>query len=132
MGTTLLLLVDDDIAIQKMLGIELSDAGFEVVAAADGTEALAELESDAARFRAVVTDIRLGHGPDGWQIARRARELVPDMPVVYMTGDSTHDWSSQGVPESVILAKPFAPVQLVTAVSTLITNADTHRTGQAP
>jgi DNA-binding response OmpR family regulator len=132
MGTTLVLLVDDDAAIQTMLGIELSHAGYEIVAAGDGTEALAELESDAARFRAVVTDIRLGNGPDGWQVARRARELVADMPVVYMTGDSTHDWSSQGVPESVMLAKPFAPAQLVTAVSTLITNVDTHRTGPAP
>lgn len=108
MGTTLVLLVDDDAAVQTMLGIELSHAGFEIVAAGDGTQALAELESDAARFRAVVTDIRLGTGPDGWHVGRRARELVSDMPVIYMTGDSTHDWSSQGVPESVMLAKPFA------------------------
>jgi DNA-binding response OmpR family regulator len=127
MGTTLLLLVDDDAAIQTMLDIELSDAGFDILAASDGTQALAALDADATRFRAVITDIRLGDGPDGWDIARHARELVSDMPIVYMTGDSSHDWSSKGVPESVMLAKPFAPAQLVTAVSTLITNADTHR-----
>jgi hypothetical protein len=33
------------------------------------------------------------------------------MPVVYITGDSTHDWSSKGVPDSVVIAKPFAPAR---------------------
>jgi hypothetical protein len=51
------------------------------------------------------------------------------MPIVYITGDSTHEWASKGVPDSVVLLKPFAPLQLSTAVSTLITAADTRRTG---
>ena len=55
-----------------------------------------------------------------------ARELAPAMPIVYMSGDSTHEWASQGVPGSVMLAKPFAPAQLVTAVATLVTEADMH------
>jgi DNA-binding response OmpR family regulator len=124
-----LLLVEDEVLIQEMLAAELADTGFEVVAASDGNRALAELEADAARFKAVVTDIKLGEGPDGWDVARRARELVADMPVVYITGDSTHEWSSKGVPDSVVIAKPFAPAQVSTAVATLIIAADTHRTG---
>jgi DNA-binding response OmpR family regulator len=124
-----LLLVEDEVLIQEMLAAEFADTGFEAVVASDGNGALAELESDAARFKAVVTDIKLGEGPDGWDVARRARELVADMPVVYITGDSTHDWSSKGVPESVVIAKPFAPAQVSTAVATLIIAADTHRTG---
>ncbi len=78
----------------------------------NGNRAIAELDADAARFKAVVTDIRLGKGPDGWDVGRRARELVSDMSVVYVSGDSTHDWSSKGVPESVVILKPFAPTQL--------------------
>ena len=129
MEAPVLLLVEDEVLIQEMLAAEFADTGFEAVVASDGNRALAELEADAARFKAVVTDIKLGEGPDGWDVARRARELVADMPVVYITGDSTHDWSSKGVPDSVVIAKPFAPAQLSTAVATLIIAADTHRTG---
>ena len=124
-----ILLVEDEALIVEILTAEFADTGFEVVVASDGNRAIAELDADAARFKAVVTDIRLGKGPDGWDVGRRARELVSDMSVVYVSGDSTHDWSSKGVPESVVILKPFAPTQLVTAVSTLITAADTRRTG---
>jgi len=124
-----ILLVEDEALIEEILTAEFADTGFEVVAASDGHRAMAELDADATRFKAVVTDIRLGEGPDGWDVGRRARELVSDMSVVYVSGDSTHDWSSKGVPESVVILKPFAPTQLVTAVSTLITAADTRRAG---
>jgi DNA-binding response OmpR family regulator len=129
MTTTVLLLVEDNSALQEMLHTELVDAGFEIAAASDGKKALAELAADAGRFRAVVTDINLGRGPDGWEIGRRARELVPKMPVVYMSGESATDWASKGVPNSVMLAKPFAPAQLIAEVSRLITEADIHRMG---
>jgi DNA-binding response OmpR family regulator len=127
-GTTVLLLVEDDASVQGLLTAELTEAGFEIVAVSDGTRALAELKADATRFCAVITDIKLGRGPDGWDLGHRARELVSDMPVIYMTADSTHEWSSKGVPNSVVIAKPFAPAQLVTAISMLINDADTHRT----
>ena len=37
-----------------------------------------------------------------------------------MSGDSAADWASAGVPNSIMLTKPFAPAQLVTAVSQLL------------
>jgi DNA-binding response OmpR family regulator len=123
-----LLLVEDEILLHEFLTTALADAGFETVAISEGTQALAELEAVATRFKAVITDIKLGAGPDGWDVGRRARELVADMPVIYITGDSAHEWSSKGVPGSVVIAKPFAAAQLSTAVSTLITAADTRRT----
>jgi DNA-binding response OmpR family regulator len=129
MASTVLLLVEDDSGLQEMLHIELVDAGFEIATATDGQKALAELAADAERFGAVITDINLGSGPDGWEIGQRARELVPEMPVVYMSGDSANDWASKGVPNSVMLAKPFAPVQLITEVSRLITAANMRRLG---
>ena len=129
MEAPVLLLVEDEILLHEMLTAELIDAGFAVVVICDGNRALAELDADATRFKAVVTDIKLGEGPDGWDVARRARELVADMPVVYITGDSAHEWSSKGVPDSLIISKPFAPAQLSTAVSTLINAADTRSAG---
>ena len=124
--TTALFLVEDDALIRDLLEASLTEAGFEVVEVSCGTKALAHFDADAARFRAVITDIRLGAGPDGWAVARRARELVPTMPVVYMSGDSSPEWSSKGVPNSLMVAKPFAPARIITAVSTLLNAADTH------
>jgi CheY-like chemotaxis protein len=72
----------------------------------------------------VLTDIRVGQAPDGWQVARRARELVPDMPVVYISGDSAHEWSAKGVPNSIMVTKPFVGAQIITAISTLLNEAD--------
>ena len=64
---------------------------------------------------------------DGWEVAKRAREIDPEFPVVYMSGAHAEDWASKGVPNSIMLAKPFAPAQLVTAVSQLL-NAGTPLT----
>jgi CheY-like chemotaxis protein len=73
----------------------------------------------------LVTDINLGSSNiDGWAVARHAREIDPSFPVVYMSGNDAADWASMGVPNSIMLEKPFAPAQLVTAVSQLI-NAGT-------
>lgn len=69
----------------------------------------------------------MGPGPDGWDVARHASELKPDIQVVYVSGDSAADWPAHGVPNSVIVPKPYAPAQLLTAVSTLMTKADTNR-----
>ena len=124
-----ILLVEDEVLIQEILLAQLEEAGFDIHMANDANQAIAELNAGAERFKAVVTDIKLKEGPDGWEVARRVRELVPDMPIVYITGDSTHEWSSKGVPNSLVIAKPFAPAQLITAISMLITDAGTHRTG---
>jgi DNA-binding response OmpR family regulator len=123
----MLLVVEDDPLVGTLMESSLTEAGFHIVAASDGIQALAELDADATRFKAIVTDIKLGAGPDGWDVGRRAREFVSDVPVIYVSGDSGHDWSSKGVAESVMITKPFAPAQLVTALSTLITSADTNR-----
>jgi hypothetical protein len=71
-------------------------------------------------LRGLITDINLGDGPDGWEVAKRGRELIPTLPVVYMSGASGQDWPPKGVPHSTLLAKPFAPAQHITAISVLL------------
>jgi DNA-binding NtrC family response regulator len=124
---TVVLLVEDEFLVQELLDAAFAAAGFELVAAANGTQAFAALDADAGRFVAVVTDIKLGSGPDGWAVGRRARELVPDMPVVYLSGDSAYQWASKGVPNSVMIAKPFPSDRLITALSTLIARTKAAR-----
>ena len=115
-----ILVVEDDPLIQILVGDALGDGGFDAVMAASGEEALTQLQGHKGKYRALVTDINLGEKMDGWEVARHAREVEPDFPVVYMSGNAAADWTSKGVPNSVMLAKPFAPAQLVTAVSNLL------------
>jgi DNA-binding response OmpR family regulator len=57
---------------------------------------------------------------DGWEVAKRAREVNPALPIIYMTGAAADQWPANGVPNSILLTKPFAPAQLVTALSNLL------------
>jgi DNA-binding response OmpR family regulator len=116
----LLLLVDDEPLLIEVLEASLIEAGFDVLIASGGDQAIEHLEADAERFKGVLTDVRLGSGPSGWDIAHRTRELVPTMPIIYISGDSAHDWSSKGVPNSIMLSKPFAMAQITTAIAQLI------------
>ncbi|YCI06301.1 response regulator (plasmid) [Ensifer sp. D2-11] len=115
------ILVADDEAL-LLLGYEdtLADAGFRVVPVTSGRQALAFLRSADSAVDAVVTDIRFGELADGWDIALVAREIHPDMPVVYISGHAADEWQSRGVENSILLEKPFPFEELVTAVSQLL------------
>ena len=116
-----ILVVEDDHLIQSIVEESLTDGGFEIVIASSGQDALDLLDASEGKYRALVTDINLGPSKvDGWDVARHAREIDPVFPVVYMSGKDADEWASKGVPNSIMLAKPFAPAQLVTAVSQLL------------
>ena len=117
----LVLVVDDEVLTLHLLEVALEEGGYTVVSVATSAEAISTLDRKAADFRAVVTDVNLGRdSPTGWDVARHARELISDIPIVYMTGDSAAEWTANGVPHSILVPKPFAPAQIVTAVSQLI------------
>ena len=48
----------------------------------------------------LIIDLNLGEGPDGWAVARLARQLMPALPVVYVSAASEHEWTSMGVPNT--------------------------------
>ncbi|THD59290.1 response regulator [Phenylobacterium sp.] len=114
----LILYVEDEPAISELAEVALEDAGYAVVGLASAAEAIAILDARAADFAALVTDVDLRSELTGWDVARHAREIAPSLPIIYVSGGSAGDWSSQGVPGSVMLAKPYALAQLVVAVST--------------
>jgi DNA-binding response OmpR family regulator len=116
-----ILVVEDDQLIQSVVEETLTDGGFEIAIASSGENAVELLDASEGKYRALVTDINLGRDKiDGWDVARHAREIDPKFPVIYMSGKDADDWASKGVPNSIMLAKPFAPAQLVTAVSQLL------------
>lgn len=119
----ILLLVDDEKLIRLSLKPVLTAAGYTVITAANGGEAIAQLDKSVQNFSGLITDIDLGDGESGWDVARHARELNPSFPIVYMTGAGADDWASQGVPNSALVHKPFAYSQLITAISTQLNAA---------
>jgi CheY-like chemotaxis protein len=115
-----IMVVEDDQLIQRLVEEALSDGGFETAIAGSGEEAVTLLRGNRSHYRALVTDINLLGTMDGWEVAKQAREIDPAFPVVYMTGAAADQWASHGVPNSILLSKPFAPAQLVTAISNLL------------
>jgi CheY-like chemotaxis protein len=117
------LLADDEVLIRDLVEEALQEAGYLVTTAATGVEALAALETTSG-FVGLVTDINFGGPPVGWDVASRAREINPTIAVVYMTGDSGHEWAAHGVPQSTIVTKPFAPSQIAVAIANLLNTSD--------
>jgi CheY-like chemotaxis protein len=99
--------VEDDPLVAFPIEIMLQEAGYDVKTFGTAEAALAELQS-GARLDLLLTDVRLPGGLDGWAIAERARKLLPELPVIYASGDSAKEWKTKGVPDSVMLEKPFS------------------------
>jgi DNA-binding response OmpR family regulator len=115
----IILIVDDDASIQSVVQEALSDGGFDSTVASSGEEAAALL--NGSKYSALIIDISFGTDRvQGGAIARRARAFDPEFPIIYITGGPVNEWASHGVPKSILLKKPFASAQLLTAVSQLL------------
>lgn len=119
----LILFVDDEPLIFETVKDALEEGGFTVRPEHTADGAIRALEECAGQLSGLITDVNLGSGVTGWDVAKRARELRPDLPIVYTSGYSSADWSALGVPHSTLVPKPYAPAQIVTAVSALINKA---------
>ncbi len=116
----LILIVEDEYPLQGIVEDALTEAGFETDILSSAEEALTLFKSRIKSYKALVADVSLKGRLSGWEVARQVRMADPAFPVVYMTGAAADQWASQGVPNSILLEKPFAPAQLVTAVSQLL------------
>jgi CheY-like chemotaxis protein len=110
------LVVEDEDLVRTVAVQALEEAGFEVIEAATGEEALARCEEWVAD--ALFTDIRLPGNVDGWDIAERCREVNPKLPVVYTTGYSAQ--KPRRVPGSRLLHKPYELAQVVDTICELL------------
>ncbi|HEX8421432.1 MAG TPA: response regulator [Sphingomonas sp.] len=124
-----ILVVEDEPTVLMFLEEALAESGYTVVSARNGGEALNILGDGLSDFSALVADIRIGDGLDGWEIARCAREIIPDLPIVYVTGDSAISWSEEGVPNSVLIPKPFNRSQLESAIEKLLNPTQSTASG---
>ncbi len=111
------LIVEDELLVREIATIEFEDAGFTVLEAGDGKEAVDFLASDV-RIDLLFTDIRLPGSLDGWSIAARARELRPALPVIYATGYSAD--AMRLVSGGLFFKKPYRPTAIVAAARDLV------------
>lgn len=116
-STATLLLVEDEPLVCIALQDALEDAGYTVLAAENGEEGADTLTEHIQNISCLITDIRLGSGPDGWRLAEQARALRPELPVLYVSGDSAYHWAERGVSDSIMLQKPVAATRVLAALS---------------
>ena len=105
----MVLVIEDDQDIQLVLEDALRDGGFEPAIAGSGEEAVTLLKAFRLKYAALITDIKLMGRLHGWRVAQAAREVDPAFPVVYITGGASDERPVLGVPNSILLSKPFAP-----------------------
>jgi PAS domain S-box-containing protein len=108
------LLVEDDPLVRSMARRSLVEAGFEVLEAANGQEALALIASEPRPLDAVLTDLAMPE-VGGRRLAQRLREDHPDLPVVFMSGYTDDEVTRRGLLEAGVpfLEKPLSPGALV-------------------
>jgi PAS domain S-box-containing protein len=116
------LVIDDDEAVLELSAEFLSRAGFEVVTAGGGLEAIERVREQGEAIDAVVLDLVM---PDlsGEETFLALRELHPELPVVLVSGfdreQAAHQFSARGVAD--FITKPFEPADLVEAVRRVLT-----------
>jgi PAS domain S-box-containing protein len=102
-----ILVVEDELQLARMAGLVLSQPGHAVVVAPTGEDALEQLERE--RFDLIISDLGLGSGKNGWDLAQVVRERWPKTHFVLVTGwgagidlEAAHE---RGVHE--VLPKPY-------------------------
>lgn len=108
-----ILIVDRDPATCEMLSGVLRMAGLETACAWDDSAAYTLIPT-VPTFRALVVEADLGTGTTGFDVARFARRVIPDLLVIYLSGDaSSTSVETFGVPGGEFIRKPFSPDDLV-------------------
>jgi len=114
------MVVEDDYHVQGIVEDALIEGGFETEILSSGEEALTLFRGRLKNYKALVADVELKGRSNGWEVAALLRAIDPGFAVVYISGAHADEWASKGVPNSVMLQKPFAPAQLVIAISNLL------------
>ena len=119
-----ILIVEDDVAISRLMEIYLKKEGFAVACCADGDEAIRQLQEHP--FRLLILD-RMLPGKRGMEILRwlRKQESLATLPVLMITALSSTEEKVHGLKEGAddYLPKPFEPEEMVARVHALLRRA---------
>jgi len=125
----MLIVVDDDDEIRVLAKELLLDRGYHVITAQNGAEGLDQIQHEP-QLTLMITDIRMP-GIDGWELARRATDMRPNLKVLYITGypgEETPDYAPPGP----LLRKPWRAGEFYRSIEQLIGSDDARRFGPQP
>lgn len=116
-----ILVIDDSASMRQMVSMTLRSAGYEVVEALDGKDALGKL--DGRKFNLIVSDVNMPN-MDGISFVQAAKQLpaYKFTPVIMLTTEAGEAKKEEGraAGAKAWVVKPFQPAQMLTAVSKLI------------
>ncbi len=116
-----ILIVDDSTSFRQVVGMALKGAGYEVVEACDGKDALAKL--DGRKYHLIISDVNMPN-LDGIGFVKATKELAnyKFTPIIMLTTVSGEDKKAEGKAAGVRawVVKPFQPPVLLDAVSKLV------------
>lgn len=111
-GPLVVLVVEDEWLISNLIATHLRDAGYLALEVASG-DAAVELLRRGSHFDILLTDINLGAGANGWDVAEAFRAVHPRNPVLYASGNPIE--LGRRVPDSLFFQKPYRPEDLLSA-----------------
>ncbi|HWA24474.1 MAG TPA: response regulator [Lacunisphaera sp.] len=121
----LILVADDSVQVREVTCATLVEHGYRVVAAANGTEAVALFAPRSLEVRMVVTDLDMPE-LDGTALVKVARTMNPAIRVLLVSGSAeVNDARRQPPPGGKFLSKPFTAEALLSTVHTLLQEAPT-------
>jgi two-component system, chemotaxis family, chemotaxis protein CheY len=112
--------VDDSASVRQMVGFTLREAGYEVIEASDGKDALTKLHSGVGM---IVTDLNMPN-MDGIELIRqvRAGSISKFVPIIMLTTESQDQKKQEGKSAGATgwIVKPFRPEQLLAVVQKVL------------
>jgi two-component system, cell cycle response regulator CpdR len=119
-----ILLADDEEPMRVLIARALAEDGHQVVATADGVEALDRLTRDGGRFDLLLTDVKMPV-MDGIALALAAARDHPDMVILLMTGYADQRERAHGLDALIhdVIAKPFSHQEIRAAVNEALASA---------
>ena len=116
-----ILIVDDSVSFRQVVSLALSGAGYDVIQACDGKDALSKL--DGRKLNLIVSDVNMPV-MDGLSFVRAAKQLpaYKFTPIIMLTTEAGEDKKAEGKAAGVRawMIKPFQPPVLLDAVSKLV------------
>lgn len=113
-GSETILVVEDEAVVRQLVSEVLTEGGYAVLEAVNGSEAIQLCQHHAGPIHLLLTDMVMPGGLNGCDLARRLQQLYPDLKVLYMSGYTDNAIASQGVldTELYFLQKPFTALTL--------------------